>query len=34
MDGINYITIDQAIDIHSKTIKYSGGGALGHFELG
>ena len=34
MDGINYITIEQAIDIHAKTIKYSGGGALGHFELG
>ena len=34
MDGINYVTLDQAIDIHAKTVKYSGGGALGHFDLG
>ena len=34
MDGINYITIEQAIDIHAKTVKYSGGGALGRFDLG
>lgn len=34
MDGINYITIEQAIDIHAKTVQYSGGGALGHFDLG
>ncbi len=34
MTGINYITIDQAIEIHAKTVKYSGGGALGHFDLG
>ena len=34
MDGINYITIEQAIEIHAKTVQYSGGGALGHFDLG
>lgn len=34
MDGINYITIEQAIEIHAKTVRYSGGGALGHFDLG
>ena len=34
MDSINYITIEQALDIHAKTVKYSGGGALGHFDLG
>lgn len=34
MDGIVYITLEQAKDIHEKTIKYSGGGALGHFDLG
>ena len=34
MTGINYITLEQAIDIHAKTVKYSGGGTLGHFDLG
>lgn len=34
MDGINYITLDQAIEIHEKTVKYSGEGSLGHFDLG
>lgn len=34
MDGMNYITIEQAIDIHRKTVQYSGGGALGQFDLG
>ena len=34
MSGINYITPEQAIDIHQKTVKYSGGGAYGHFDLG
>ena len=33
MDGINYITIEQAIEIHAKTVQYSGGGAFGHFDL-
>lgn len=34
MSGINYITLEQAIDIHAKTVKYSGGGALGYLDLG
>ena len=34
MEGIVYITLEQAKDIHAKTIQYSGGGALGHFDLG
>lgn len=34
MDGIVYITLEQAKSIHEKTIQYSGGGALGHFDLG
>jgi len=34
MDGIIYFTLDQAISTHQKTVKYSGGGALGHFDLG
>lgn len=31
---INYLTIEQAIDIHRKTVEVSGGGAMGHLELG
>ncbi len=31
---INYITIEQAIDIHAKTIEHSGGGALGQLDIG
>ena len=34
MDGINYITIEQAVNIHAKTIQYSGGGTLGQLDLG
>lgn len=34
MTGINYITIEQAIDIHAKTIEHSGGGTLGQLDLG
>ena len=34
MEGIVYITLEQAKDIHAKTIQYSGGGTLGHFDLG
>lgn len=34
MDGIVYITLEQAKDVHAKTIQYSGGGTLGHFDLG
>jgi len=31
---IQYITIEQAIEIHKKTVEKSGGGAIGHLELG
>lgn len=34
MEGIVYITLEQAKNIHAKTIQYSGGGTLGHFDLG
>lgn len=34
MTEINYITLDDAIKIHQQTIKHSGGGATGHFDLG
>lgn len=34
MDGIIYITLEQAINIHKKTIQYSGGGTYEHFDLG
>lgn len=34
MNGIVYITLEQAKEIHAKTIQYSGGGTLGHFDLG
>lgn len=34
MIGIVYITLDQAIAIHQKTITYSGGGTYEHFDLG
>lgn len=29
-----YLTIEQAIDIHRKTVEVSGGGALGYLEIG
>ena len=29
-----YLTLDQAIDTHAKTVEVSGGGALGHLDLG
>jgi len=29
-----YLTLEQAIEIHAKTVEVSGGGALGHLELG
>lgn len=32
--GIIYLTLDQAIEIHRKTVEVSGGGAMGHIELG
>lgn len=34
MDGIIYLTLEQAKVIHAKTIAYSGGGACEHFDLG
>lgn len=34
MDGIVYITLEQAKAVHVKTITYSGGGTYEHFDLG
>jgi len=34
MEEIIYFTLEQAISTHRKTIQYSGGGTLGHFDLG
>lgn len=34
MDGIIYITLEQAKIIHQKTIQYSGGGTYEHLDLG
>lgn len=34
MDGIVYLTLEQAKAIHAKTIEYSGGGAYEYFDLG
>ena len=34
MDGLIYITLEQAEAIHQKTIQYSGGGTYEHFDLG
>lgn len=34
MDGIVYITLEQAKAVHAKTIMYSGGGTYEHFDLG
>ena len=34
MDVLIYITLDQAVDIHRKTILHSGGGTYEHFDLG
>ncbi|WP_292988560.1 type II toxin-antitoxin system death-on-curing family toxin [Nitrosomonas sp.] len=31
---MTYLTLDQAIEIHVKTIAVSGGGTLGHLDLG
>jgi death-on-curing protein len=31
---ILYLTIEQAIEVHRKTVAISGGGAMGHLELG
>lgn len=32
--AIIYLTLDQAIEVHRKTVEVSGGGALGYLELG
>lgn len=32
--AIVYLTLDQAIEVHRKTVEVSGGGTLGHLELG
>ncbi|GJL75577.1 MAG: death-on-curing protein [Nitrosomonas sp.] len=32
--ALTYLTLDQAIEIHVKTIAVSGGGTLGHLDLG
>jgi len=34
MDGIIYFSLEQAVSTHQKTVQYSGGGVLGHFDLG
>lgn len=34
MNDIIYITLEQAIEIHRKTIYYSGGGSLGQLNIG
>lgn len=34
MDGIVYLTLEQAKAIHAKTIEYSSGGTYEHFVLG
>jgi death on curing protein len=32
--AIIYLTLEQAIEVHRKTVEISGGGAMGHLELG
>jgi death-on-curing protein len=32
--AIIYLTLEQAIEVHRKTVEVSGGGAIGHLELG
>ena len=34
MAELRYITLDEAITIHARTVENSGGGALGHLDLG
>ncbi len=29
-----YLTLEQAVDVHLKTVEVSGGGAMGHLDLG
>jgi len=31
---IFYLTLEQAVEVHRKTVEISGGGAMGHLELG
>ena len=31
---IIYLTLEQAVEVHRKTVEISGGGALGHLDLG
>lgn len=31
---ICYLTLEQAVEVHRKTVEISGGGALGHLDLG
>jgi death-on-curing protein len=32
--GFTYLTLDQAVEVHAKTVEVSGGGTLGHLDLG
>ena len=32
--AIVYLTLNQAIEVHSRTVEISGGGALGHLDMG
>jgi len=32
--ALTYLTLEQAIEVHRKTVEISGGGALGYLELG
>ena len=32
--SIIYLTLEQAVEVHRKTVEISGGGALGHLDLG
>jgi len=32
--GILYLTLDQAVEVHRKTVEVSGGGEIGHLDLG
>lgn len=34
MEGLVYLTLEQAERTHEKTIQYSGGGTYEHFDLG
>jgi death on curing protein len=34
MTSLVYLTLDQAVDLHRRTVKISGGGAQGHIDIG